>query len=578
VSSIGDDRAGGSPAVGPASGLAGDILVDGTELARRYQQIEALPRGQYFRPGPSQTGDLVGFAAVADDLPRPWVAGRPDLTACYQTCLRLLFAHRRPPVAGSGLVRPYLDPAFNGNLFAWDTAVMVLFARLLQPWLPAVGSLDNFYARQFADGEICREINGTTGLDVPWWVNVGGDGLYSFFHEAYGFRQLKSRAPGVRIESTWHPDLERRPAAPPWLTLDGLNNPLFAWAELESYRQSGDLDRVERVVPPLMAYFAALDDQLRHRCGLYVTDWASMDNSPRNAYLGFGVDTACQMVLFADNLLELGGILRRAGREAPLDVALLERRRAEVSTVVNDLMWDEDRGFYFDLDRSLRRGPVRTAAAFWSLISAVAPPARAARLVAALRDPSAFARPHPVPCLAADEPGYVAEGGYWRGGVWAPVNAMVVAGLERAGHAELARQIATSHVDWLARVHQTESTVFEYYSPETLGPGANDHRDFVGWSGLGPIGFFMTHVIGLTGDAETRTLTWRLPADRVACGIDHYWFAGQQLSLRAEPGPTGWLVDVEGGAGLTLEVRHPSRTVRRDLGGHQRFGLIADPV
>ncbi len=533
---------------------AGDVLIAGTEAEQQYLATQSLPRGHYFHHAQAKAPTMAMLDAVKDQLPRPWVQDRPDLTACYDTCIRLLFANRRVPTPGSGFVSPYLDAAFNSNVFLWDTAFITMFARLLHPWVPSICSLDNFYARQYPDGEICREIRSDTGLDLPWWVNLADDGLYSFFHRDYGFRKLGSRAADIRIEDTYHPDLGRTPTHRPLLTLDAMNNPVAAWAELLSFRQTGDLDRLERVLPPLMAYFAALDEQLRHHRGLYVTDWASMDNSPRNDDLVFGVDTASQMVLFAGNLLEAADILRRAGRVVVVDEALLEARRRDVTALINDLMWDEARGFYFDLKGDLSQGSVRTVASFWTLVSGVAPRVRAERLVAALEDPAAFNRPHRVPTVAADEAAYMAEGGYWRGGVWAPTNQMVVAGLDRYGFHDLAQRIAANHADAVAQIHEQEGTVFEYYSPEHLDAGANDHRDFVGWSGMGPIGFFMTHVVGIQGDAETATITWRLPSPRRACGIERYWFAGRQLTLRAEPLGSGWTVDSEAAEGVVLVV------------------------
>ena len=67
--------------------------------------------------------------------------------------------------------------------------------------------------------------------------------------------------------------------------------------------------------PPLVWQYRAMRDLLRHQNGLYVTDWASMDNNPRNKYLGCGVDISCEMVLFADNLLEILSVLEaKSGR------------------------------------------------------------------------------------------------------------------------------------------------------------------------------------------------------------------------------------------------------------------------
>ena len=150
------------------------------------------------------------------------------------------------------------------------------------------------------DGEICREFSGTTGRSLPWWVNLDGGPLYSFFHRDYGFRALGRRAPSIDLDDVYRPDLRRTPSSRPLLTLDALNNPVLALAEVLSFRQTGDGARLAAVLPPLLASFESLDDQLRHDSGLLVTDWASMDNSPRNRDLCFGVDTAAQLVLFAD--------------------------------------------------------------------------------------------------------------------------------------------------------------------------------------------------------------------------------------------------------------------------------------
>jgi hypothetical protein len=95
---------------------------------------------------------------------------------------------------------------------------------------------------------------------------------------------------------------------PPELTLDALKHPFFVWAELESFRITGDKERLRLIWKPLVAYHAALKKYLRQRNGLYLTDWASMDNPSRNSFLaggGTGVDMSAEMVLFARNLSEI---------------------------------------------------------------------------------------------------------------------------------------------------------------------------------------------------------------------------------------------------------------------------------
>src|SRR5690606_9831887 len=112
---------------------------------------------------------------------------------------------------------------------------------------------------------------------------------------------------------------------------------------------------------------------------------------------------------------------------------------------------------------------------------------RLAGFVAHLENPAEFNRPHRVPSLAADEPGYCSDGGYWRGGVWPPTQYMVLRGLTRTGHHDLAHDIACNHVDCVTRTFRDTATLWENYAPERAAPGNPARPDFVGWAGIGPV-------------------------------------------------------------------------------------------
>ena len=47
------------------------------------------------------------------------------------------------------------------------------------------------------------------------------------------------------------------------LTLDALNHPILAWAELESFRIHGDRVRLAAVYEPLVRYYRALQKYIR---------------------------------------------------------------------------------------------------------------------------------------------------------------------------------------------------------------------------------------------------------------------------------------------------------------------------
>ena len=123
----------------------------------------------------------------------------------YWHAWQIAVGNIRQPQEGSGFVSPYLDIAYNGNIFMWDASFMMMFARYGYRFFPFQRTLDNFYAKQHPDGFICREI----------------------------------RADGSDCFERYDP------------TSTGPN--LLPWVELMYYRQFGDIDRLHKVFPDLSA-------------------------------------------------------------------------------------------------------------------------------------------------------------------------------------------------------------------------------------------------------------------------------------------------------------------------------------
>ncbi|NNE97667.1 MAG: hypothetical protein HKN25_01470 [Pyrinomonadaceae bacterium] len=53
--------------------------------------------------------------------------------------------------------KPFIDAAFSKNIFLWDTCFMACFSKYHLETLPVYQALDNFYERADDDGYICRE-------------------------------------------------------------------------------------------------------------------------------------------------------------------------------------------------------------------------------------------------------------------------------------------------------------------------------------------------------------------------------------------------------------------------------------
>ena len=362
------------------------------------------------------------------------------------------------------------------------------------------------------------------------------------------------------------------PEPPPRVTLDAMDHPILGWAERESYRWTGDKQRLALVYEPLVRYYRAFQTYLRQGNGLYMTDWASMDNSPRNPHLrggGTAIDTSAEMALFAGNL---AAIARELGRRA--DSESFRRDADELSRAINRLMWDPERKFYFDLTLEGQRAPVKTVAAFWTLVAGVASREQTGSLVAQLKNPQTFGRLHPVPTLAADEPLYDPAGGYWRGSAWAPTTTMVIRGLQRCGHPDLARELALTDLDIMGRVFQATGTIWENYAPDAPKPGKPAKNDFVGWSGIGPILYLLEFAIGLDPDAPANKLTWHLRSKNRS-GCEQFRFGGHVVSLFATPvtgRPGHYDVKVNSDGSFTLELRGDGRRQEKQVSaGEQRF-------
>ncbi|MEM7107350.1 MAG: hypothetical protein AAF519_03920 [Bacteroidota bacterium] len=73
-------------------------------------------------------------------------------------------------------------------------------------------------------------------------------------------------------------------------------------------------------------------------------------------------------------------------------------------------------------------------------------------------------------------------------------------------------------------------TIWENYAPDSITPGSNSRPDFVGWSGIAPITFFIEHAIGVKADAPNNTIEWVIQSeDRV--GIEDFWFGENTVDM-----------------------------------------------
>lgn len=447
-----------------AQGLTGTVYYDTSQSADTTDRYLVYARDfSGVRSAHSRVGKWPD--EILDEVPRPILPSRPDLVQMYDKCwlLGLENTHRGAP--GSDFVDWYIDEAFDNRYFQWDICFAMAWAKYSQGTLPNIESLDNFYRHQHPDGAISGVIREWSGEDD-------------------------------------------QPEDSPWFT----RNNLFSWAEWEYYQTTGDSSRFNRVVPVLSDYAEWVRKNRRHPNGHYYwSGWSSgMDNSPRSVPDQFyppysWVDYDANEALAAYYLMKMAEVIG--------DSSTTREYRAfhdTMKTLVNRDMWSSEDQIYWDLDMDGSYMKTKTVASFWPMWARITDSVHVEGLINHLNDPRSFNRPHRVPSLAADEPEYNPNGGYWRGGVWAPTNHMIVEGLMANDKYALAREIVVNHLNNMSAVFSRTNTVWENYAPESSAPGDPARPDFVGWSAVGPIAQLIENYIGITLHVPKNKVRWNL--------------------------------------------------------------------
>lgn len=472
-----------------------------------------------------ESKELPDYETAAGQLPAPIWDGHDSAINCYNKAWQIAFSNLRNPKEGSGLISDFIDTAFNGFTFMWDSSFMVMFGKYAANVFNFQTTLDNFYAKQHRDGFICREI----------CENENADQFYR--HDP------SSTGPNI-----------------------------LAWSEWEYFEITGDRERLGKVFDPLMGYYNWLRLNRTWQNGMYwSTGWGcGMDNIPR-LQKGYSnefshghqvwIDATVQQIFSAKLLIRMAQILGRND-----EVSDLREEVARLTDAVNGQLYSDEDGFYYDMWRNGELNRVKTVGSYWALLAEIVPPERLDRFIAHLDNEAEFKRLNRVPALSADDENYCDTACYWRGGVWAPTTYMVLKGLEKNNYNRLAFDIAKSHLDCVVDVFEQTGTLWENYSPEHRAAGKPAKRDFVGWTGLSPISIMFEYVFGIRADTQKRKITW----DVTLCerhGIERYPFMGHQVDLICDARsrtdkPT---VRVRSDIPFTLEVRWDGNSYTLDI-------------
>jgi alpha,alpha-trehalase len=149
---------------------------------------------------------------------------------------------------------------------------------------------------------------------------------------------------------------------------------------------------------------------------------------------------------------------------APERAAVWQARAAERAATIQCLMWDDVRGFFYDYDwRREQRNPYTSLAGFFPLWAGLATPQQVARIVHEWLP--RFERQGGLVTTLRAKAGR--QWAYPNG--WAPLQWLVVAGLERYGYTAEAQRIMLKWVTNCAEVFAATGTMWEKYNVIRIG-------------------------------------------------------------------------------------------------------------
>lgn len=431
---------------------------------------------------------------------------------------------------------PYMDEAFwPDTIWIWDTCFMTFFSKYAPDTFPGIESLDNFYEIMYNN------------------------------HPSPLFIQ--------------HPD----------------NPPLFAWAEWEYYKHTGNKARLERILNEeqfLQQHYSFFENRPNGAeypwCGegcyptikntdygfFWDADANGMDNTPRG-YRNFG------------NMLWLDALAQQALSAKYIAKAAIEIGKQDIyvkyneyynqkAKILNTYYWNNSDGIYYDIrfDDPSQQYKIKTPASYWPMLAEICSKEQAKKLNKHAQNPNIFGGEMPWPSVDRESTFFEPKGNYWRGSIWLPTAYMAIKSLEKYGFNNTANKTAYNLINHMANTFKnyTPHTIWECYSPSAPAPGTTKNNtdtvrpNFCGWSALGPISLFIENVLGFYDvDAPAKTVKWNIKW-KVKHGIKRLKFGNTQTDIIYNNGK----VEVNSNNEYTLEINSKKLLVKP---GHQTINI-----
>ena len=436
----------GEPAAAPPGGLARSYK-PGIDRPLAFvagvgDDLEALGNRLYRYKNAETIGFFIDEEARVYEEKRVKIrglySGAPEAitNSLYWSVLYQPGSHRLYTPAGRALVLPRPGGGRDHwTIFGWSSFFNALGLALESQKL-AVDTLKASLETQYPNGNIPNwrgRFGGTADRSQP---PVGAFVVLKLFERLGDMEILRHAYPFLQ---KWH-DYWTAPRTGGSARRDGNGDGLLEWGS--------DAELVGWGVP---SWEKNASGRMRAGWESGQDDLPNWDDAPFSEQAGTlmlnCVDLNSLYALDAWCLAEIAAVLGR-----PVDVERYRDEYEKMKALVNDRLWNEKEGFYFDRYWDGRFSVHKAASAFFPLLARIPDETRAQKMLKHLLDPKKFWGDFVLPSISRDDPAFKPESQqYWRGTIWPPANYLVYQGLKAYGFDAVASELARKNAEMFLR-------------------------------------------------------------------------------------------------------------------------------
>lgn len=248
---------------------------------------------------------------------------------------------------------------------------------------------------------------------------------------------------------------------------------VLAWGVWSVYQKDRDKAFLKECAPALKKFLIWTMEN-RDKNGNGLLEWftepdytecrcgeSGLDNSPRFDF-DYDMDAVDFSTYLSNDAKYLSLIFEEIGDKE--NAAYFRSVHEKVKDKINELLWCEEDGLYYDRLFNGELTRVASFSCFLPMFAGLCSQEQADRLVKTLLDESKYWTAMPIPSMPKDSEFFDVD--MWRGCSWLNINYFIILGLRKYGYTEIADELRKRTLDCVNEWYEKTGNIFEFYDAD----------------------------------------------------------------------------------------------------------------